>query len=51
MSTTTTDLSNPWVTSDDASRLAAQAPAGPIEDRWASQKFSMKLVNPANRRK
>ncbi|MFP5415441.1 MAG: fumarate reductase/succinate dehydrogenase flavoprotein subunit [Actinomycetes bacterium] len=28
-----------------------KAPAGPIERKWASRKFSARLVNPANRRK
>src|SRR6202000_392801 len=28
-----------------------KAPAGPIEDRWATRRFEAKLVNPANRRK
>jgi succinate dehydrogenase / fumarate reductase, flavoprotein subunit len=29
----------------------AKIPKGPIEDRWESHKFSVKLVNPANKRK
>ena len=29
----------------------ARVPAGPIEDRWDNRKFSMKLVNPANKRR
>ncbi|GII64427.1 succinate dehydrogenase flavoprotein subunit [Sphaerisporangium krabiense] len=28
-----------------------KAPAGPIEDRWDTRRFSAKLVNPANKRK
>jgi succinate dehydrogenase / fumarate reductase flavoprotein subunit len=31
--------------------LDAKAPSGPIEDRWDNHKFSMKLVNPNNKRK
>jgi succinate dehydrogenase / fumarate reductase, flavoprotein subunit len=32
-------------------KLDAKIPAGPIEDRWDNHKFSVKLVNPANKRK
>jgi succinate dehydrogenase / fumarate reductase flavoprotein subunit len=49
--TTTTSFSTPWVTSDDASKIDAHAPTGPIEERWTNHKFAMKLVNPANRRR
>ncbi len=31
--------------------LDAKVPAGPIEDRWENHKFSIKLVNPNNKRK
>jgi len=31
--------------------LDPKIPAGPIEERWTSHKFNMKLVNPANKRK
>ncbi|MFN9811031.1 MAG: fumarate reductase/succinate dehydrogenase flavoprotein subunit [Deltaproteobacteria bacterium] len=31
-------------------KLESNAPSGPIEKRWESHKFSMKLVNPANKR-
>jgi succinate dehydrogenase / fumarate reductase, flavoprotein subunit len=31
--------------------LNAKVPAGPVSDRWNNHRFSMKLVNPANRRK
>jgi succinate dehydrogenase / fumarate reductase flavoprotein subunit len=31
--------------------LDSKVPAGPIEKKWESHKFNMKLVNPANRRK
>ncbi len=31
--------------------LDGKGPSGPIEDRWDSHRFAMKLVNPANRRK
>nr|MSZ94332.1 FAD-binding protein [Actinomycetota bacterium] len=31
--------------------LDSKVPSGPIEDRWTSHKFNMKLVNPANKRK
>jgi succinate dehydrogenase / fumarate reductase flavoprotein subunit len=31
--------------------LESNIPAGPIEKKWDQRKFSMKLVNPANRRK
>ncbi|MEY4044058.1 MAG: hypothetical protein RL644_326, partial [Actinomycetota bacterium] len=31
--------------------LDSKIPAGPIEDKWNNHKFSVKLVNPANRRK
>ena len=32
-------------------KLDAHIPAGPIEKKWDSHKFSLKLVNPSNRRK
>ncbi len=32
-------------------RLAANIPAGPIEQKWDTRRFEMKLVNPANKRK
>ena len=31
--------------------LDARIPAGPIQEKWDNHRFSMKLVNPANRRK
>jgi succinate dehydrogenase / fumarate reductase flavoprotein subunit len=31
--------------------LQSNIPAGPIEQKWDNHKFSMKLVNPANKRK
>jgi succinate dehydrogenase / fumarate reductase flavoprotein subunit len=31
--------------------LDSKAPTGPIQDRWDSHRFNMKLVNPANKRK
>jgi succinate dehydrogenase flavoprotein subunit len=31
--------------------LDSKSPAGPIETRWERQKFNLKLVNPANKRK
>ena len=31
--------------------LDSKIPAGPIADKWDNHKFSVKLVNPANRRK
>src|SRR4030066_325461 len=31
--------------------LDAKTPSGPIEGRWSKQRFDMKLVNPANKRK
>jgi succinate dehydrogenase / fumarate reductase, flavoprotein subunit len=31
--------------------LDAKVPPGPIEDKWENHKFSMRLVNPANKRK
>ncbi len=31
--------------------LDSKAPTGPIETRWERQKFNLKLVNPANKRK
>ncbi|MCB0356581.1 MAG: fumarate reductase/succinate dehydrogenase flavoprotein subunit, partial [Bdellovibrionales bacterium] len=34
-----------------SSKLNSNAPSGPIEERWDKHKFSMKLVNPANKRK
>ncbi|MCH8984883.1 MAG: fumarate reductase/succinate dehydrogenase flavoprotein subunit [Acidobacteria bacterium] len=34
-----------------ALRLDSKVPAGPIEDKWSNHKFSMKLVNPSNKRK
>ncbi len=33
------------------SKLAARVPSGPIEKKWDTRKFEMKLVNPANKRK
>ncbi|OGS13598.1 MAG: succinate dehydrogenase flavoprotein subunit [Elusimicrobia bacterium RIFOXYA2_FULL_58_8] len=32
-------------------KLDAKIPAGPIEKKWDSHKFDLKLVNPSNRRK
>ena len=32
-------------------QLDAKIPAGPIEDKWDTHRFSMKLVNPSNKRK
>ena len=32
-------------------KLESRAPTGPIEQGWENTKFSMKLVNPANKRK
>ena len=34
-----------------ALRLDSKVPAGPIEDKWSNHKFSMRLVNPSNKRK
>ena len=31
--------------------LDGKTPAGPIEDRWDNHKFSIRLVNPNNKRK
>lgn len=31
--------------------LDSQVPSGPVEDKWENHKFSIKLVNPANKRK
>jgi succinate dehydrogenase / fumarate reductase flavoprotein subunit len=31
--------------------LDAKTPAGPLADKWTNHKFSMKLVNPSNKRK
>jgi succinate dehydrogenase / fumarate reductase flavoprotein subunit len=31
--------------------LNARIPAGPIEEKWSSHRFELKLVNPANKRK
>ncbi|MGH7499945.1 MAG: FAD-binding protein, partial [Gemmatimonadales bacterium] len=31
--------------------LKSKIPAGPIERKWDSHRFQMKLVNPANKRK
>ncbi len=36
---------------DAKSTLDSNAPTGPIEKRWDSHKFNMKLVSPANKRK
>ena len=32
-------------------KLDAKIPSGPIQERWDNHKFSVKLVNPANKRK
>jgi succinate dehydrogenase / fumarate reductase flavoprotein subunit len=32
-------------------KLDARVPGGPLEQKWATAKFEMKLVNPANKRK
>ena len=34
-----------------AHTLESKAPSGPIEDRWDNHKFSIRLVNPNNKRK
>src|SRR5204863_6094400 len=31
--------------------LDARTPSGPVADRWEQQRFQLKLVNPANRRR
>lgn len=31
--------------------LDSKIPGGPIEEKWSSHRFNMKLVNPSNRRK
>ncbi len=31
--------------------LRSRTPDGPIDEKWESHKFNMKLVNPANKRK
>jgi succinate dehydrogenase / fumarate reductase flavoprotein subunit len=40
----------PWVDFAGAT-LDGRLPTGPIEERWDTRRFEMKLVNPANRRK
>ena len=32
-------------------KLDSKIPGGPIEQKWDSHKFNLKLVNPANKRK
>ncbi len=32
-------------------KMDSKIPPGPIEDKWTSHKFNMKLVNPSNKRK
>ena len=32
-------------------KLVAEIPPGPLEDKWDTHKFDMKLVSPGNRRK
>ncbi len=32
-------------------KLDSKVPPGPLEEKWTSHKFNMKLVNPANKRK
>jgi len=32
-------------------KLDSKIPAGPLQDKWENQKFNMKLVSPANKRK
>ncbi len=32
-------------------KLDSKTPSGPLEDKWDSHKFAMKLVNPSNKRK
>jgi succinate dehydrogenase / fumarate reductase flavoprotein subunit len=32
-------------------KLDGKVPTGPVQDRWKTHKFNMKLVNPANKRK
>lgn len=32
-------------------KLESNIPEGPIQDKWTSHKFNMKLINPANKRK
>ena len=31
--------------------LNSKIPSGPLEQKWESHRFNMKLVNPANKRK
>jgi succinate dehydrogenase / fumarate reductase, flavoprotein subunit len=39
------------IVSTSTRTLDSKTPTGPIEDRWDNHKFSVKLVNPANKRK
>lgn len=32
-------------------KLESKIPEGPLAEKWSRQKFSLKLVNPANKRK
>src|SRR3982750_4529776 len=32
-------------------KLESKIPEGPLAEKWARQKFALKLVNPANKRK
>lgn len=34
-----------------SNKLDPKVPAGPLEEKWSSHKFNIKLVNPANKRK
>jgi hypothetical protein len=36
---------------DSSVRLDSKTPAGPLEDKWATYKDDVKLVNPNNKRK
>ncbi|MFS8581651.1 MAG: FAD-binding protein, partial [Limnochordales bacterium] len=38
-------------TSTTTTVLDAKIPSGPLEDKWSNHKASIKLVNPANRRR
>ncbi len=39
------------MTVEASSRLESRCPSGPIAERWDRQRFELKLVNPANKRK
>ncbi len=49
MTSTATQSDNRWKVAADP--LDGRCPTGPVENRWDTHRFNLKLINPANKRK